>query len=120
MDNSKKYKKQGASPYPHIGNLIRKKIKEKHLTYAEVSRRIGVNASVLQVYFKQESVQLGVLWNIGVAIEYNFFADLMEYLPQKALENNLSRFQISLKERENEIVDLKKEIEIYKSILRRD
>lgn len=118
MSDSKKYKIQGASPYPHIGNLIRQKIKDRHLTFAEVSRRIGVNAPVLHQYAKQESVQVGILWKIGIAINYNFFADLMAYLPQSLLTNSNANLETSSKEL-NEIADLKKEIEIYKNLLTR-
>jgi hypothetical protein len=120
MDHSKKYKIQGTSPHPHIGKLIHKKVREKQLSSAEVARRIGVNATVFQAYLSQTSVQFGILWKIGVAIEYNFFADLMAYLPPAALNANNSVFQQKIKEQHNEIVDLKKEIEIYKNILSRN
>jgi transcriptional regulator with XRE-family HTH domain len=120
MNNSKKYKIQGASPHPHIGKLIQKKVREKQLSYAEVARRMGVNATVFQVYLSQTSVQFGILWKIGIVIEYNFFADLMSYLPPTTLNANDSFFQQKIKEQDNEILDLKKEIEIYKNILIRN
>jgi transcriptional regulator with XRE-family HTH domain len=120
MNNSKKYKIQGTSPHPHIGKLIQKKLHEKKLTYAEVARRIGVNPQVFQAYLPQASLQFGVLWKIGIAIEYNFFADLMSYLPPTTLNSGNSAFQQKIKEQNNEIADLKKEIEIYKNILNRN
>lgn len=119
MDCRKKYKIQGASPYPHIGNLIMKKVNAKNIPYSEVARRIGVTPSVFQTYLSQTSVQLGILWKIGIAIEYNFFADLMGHLPTHIMNNNDSSLQTTIKEHQNEIRDLKKEIDIYKGILGR-
>ena len=119
MDTTKKYKIPGAAPHPHIGKLIQIKVREKQLTYAEVARRIGVNATVFQAYLSNASVQFGILWKISIAIEYNFFADLMPYLPARTLNNNDSIFQQKIKEQDLEIADLKKEIEIYKGILSR-
>lgn len=119
MDTTKKYKIPGAAPHPHIGKLIQIKVREKKLTYAEVARRIGVNATVFQAYLSKASVQFGILWKISIAIEYNFFADLMPYLPSSTLNNNDSEFQKKIKEQDHEIADFKKEIEIYKGILSR-
>ena len=119
MDDSKKYKLQGIHPHPNLGKLIERKLKERRLTKAEVSRRLGITPSVFQQYIKQESVQFGVLWKIGIVIEYNFFAGLMEYLPEHILNSAQSSFQKTIAQQADEIADLKKEIEIYKGILKK-
>lgn len=114
-----KYKIQGEHPYPHIGKLVRLKVKERRITYADMARRMGINPSVFQEYMKQESIQLGVLWKIGIALEYNFLVDLMENLPEHILNSSKSVFQLTIEKQASEIENLKKDIEIYKSILQK-
>lgn len=117
MNTTKKHHFQGDTPMKNIGTLIVKRVKEKGLSYAEVCRRIGIKDSVFQGYIYQSSVQTAILWKLSIALEHNFFADLMEDFPEKVLSSNLSTFQTTIKNQEEEIKNLKKEIEIYKEIL---
>jgi hypothetical protein len=118
MDWRRKYLIQGAAPYPHVGRLIEKKVNEKKITYTEVAKRMGVNSTTVKAYFEQPSVQLGILWKIGVALDHNFFGDLVSDFPVKL--NDDVALQQALKEKDDEILDLKKEIAIYKGILMRN
>ena len=108
MTSKKKYHNQGAFPYPHLGNLIAKQLAFQNLSKSELARRIGVNTSVIYPYLKQESIQFGILWKIGIAINHNFFADLMSYLPKDLLDGN----EIVSKEMQL----LKQENEFYKKL----
>jgi hypothetical protein len=92
MDSRKKYLNQGAFAYPHIGNLISKQLSLQNLPKSELARRIGVKTSVIYPYLKQESLQFGILWKISIAMNHNFFADLMSYLPKDMLEGNENFF----------------------------
>ena len=42
------YLKPGTQPYPHIGQLIQKKLRELHVSSSEAARRIGVNSSTVR------------------------------------------------------------------------
>ena len=118
MDWRKKYLIQGASPYPHIGRLIEKKMNEKKINNTQMAKRMGVNSTTIAGYFEQPSVQMGILWKIGIALDHNFFGDLVSHFPVKM--NDDVALQQALKEKDDEILDLKKEIAIYKGILMRN
>ncbi len=102
---------------PHMGSLIKQRILEKKLTFAEVCRRINIKQPVMNGYFEQPSLQTKIIWKISIAIEHNLFADLIEKLPPAIQNANNTSFQQTIKLQEEEIKDLKKEIVIYKEIL---
>ena len=117
MNLTKKHQIQGDYPIPNLGQLIHKVIKEKGLTHAEVARRMGVKPNVVLQYTTQVTVQTAILWKLSIALEHNFLANIMDKLPEKTLNSFQSSFQKTIKNQENEILDLKKQIEIYKEIL---
>ncbi len=103
---------------PHMGSLIKQRILEKKLTFAEVCRRINVKQPVINGYFLQPTLQTKIIWKLSIAIEHNLFADLIEKLPENVQNANHTAFQQTIKKQEEEIKDLNKEIAIYKEILK--
>lgn len=112
-----KEKSKSGNQLPHIGNLVAEIMKQKKMTVAEVARKLGVTSSSVANYLRNDSLQIRILWQLGVALEYNFLADVMDFLPENVLNSAKSSFQKSISAQASEIVDLKKEIEIYKGIL---
>ncbi len=117
---------------PHLGSLVRNKIIEQKMNFAEVSRRMGIKPSTINNYFNQKSLQTRIIWKLSLALEYNIFADIMGFLPENIQKENASTIQnqkvsqqqeIMLSQQQEilsqkqEIADLKKEIAIYKEIL---
>lgn len=102
---------------PHLGNLIGKTIKEKGLSYSEVARRIGITPQAFQNCLKQPSTQVANLCKLSIALNYNFFADIMESLPPETQNSNHSPAQKTILNQQQEITDLNKQIAIYKEIL---
>lgn len=124
IDDSKKYKIQPeANPYPHMGALLRQHIREKKVTHASLSRRIGIANTGLSRYLRQPSLQAGILWKIGLAISHNFFAELGHAFPvpdeaQAAAQQAADALiKAQLDEKDQRIADLEKELAIYKSIV---
>lgn len=117
MDSTKKYQRQGEYPMPNLGQLIFKVIKQKGLSIAEVARRLGVQPNVVSQYTTQATVQTAILWKLSIALEYNFLGHIMDKLPEKTMNSFQSSFQKIIQNQENEILDLKKQIDIYKEIL---
>ncbi|MGK4566184.1 hypothetical protein [Flavobacterium sp. 3HN19-14] len=110
MEFRKKYQIQDATPYPHIGQIIGDYMKAHNILNATVARRIGIATNGIGYYLQQESLQLGIIWKVGVAVGHNFLAEIAEQHPYwlpSAKELKL----------ESEIEDLKKELEIYKRIV---
>ena len=112
-----KEKAKTGNQLPHIGNLVAEIMKQKKMTVAEVARKLGVTSSSVANYLRNDSLQIRILWQLAVVLEYNFLADVMDFLPEKVLNSTESSFQKSITAQASEIEDLKKEIEIYKGIL---
>lgn len=110
---------EGDGEFPHIGKLIARKLEEKNVRKVELGRRMGVFPQSINRYVESESLQFSILWEVALALEYNFFADLMMHLPKKVLDSGETSFHKTILAQAEEIRDLKKEIEIYKGILKR-
>ncbi|MBM6500592.1 hypothetical protein [Flavobacterium macrobrachii] len=102
---------------PHMGELIKKRIIEKKISFSEVARRMKVSQPTISNYFHQSSLQTKVLFNISIAIEHNLFADIMQYLPQNIQNANNTTFHDTIIQQQEQIAELSKEINIYKQIL---
>ena len=75
------YLKPGAHPYPHVGKFIRRKLMELHVSPPEAARRIGVNTSTVHAYFRQPSLQFGIIWKLSMALNYDLLSDLISSYP---------------------------------------
>ena len=102
---------------PHMGELIKKRIIEKKISFSEVARRMDVSPPTINSYFHQSTLQTKVLFNISIAIEHNLFADIMQYLPQSIQNANNTTFHETIIQQQEQIEELSKEINIYKQIL---
>ncbi len=79
-DRSKKYLQKAANDVIHVGNLIAWIIQEKHLKKKDVAQHLGILPTTLTQYFKQPSVQVGILGRLSQALDYNLLIDLGERL----------------------------------------
>jgi transcriptional regulator with XRE-family HTH domain len=113
----RQYLQKTEHPHPHIGAWVKRVLENQKMSQAELARRIQVSPNTLINYFKQPSIQFGILWNIGVALNYDFFTELVNFYPSKIQLNGNSRLVAELDEKTTLITDLQKEIEIYKSAL---
>ncbi|MBU4538326.1 MAG: helix-turn-helix transcriptional regulator [Weeksellaceae bacterium] len=100
--------KPGAHPYPHIGRFIRQKFHELHITAAEAARRLGVSTSTVQAYYKQPSLQFGIIFKLSIALNYDLLSDLISSYPPN--------FPVKPNEK---LADLEKEVEILRGLLKR-
>ena len=102
-------------PYPHIGQLLEKRMVESRLRQSEVAKRMGINPSAVARYFGQGSVQVGILWKMGLALGRNLPAEVAEAFPiAPAADTDTGG---ALAQAQARIADLEKELAIYKSIV---
>ena len=97
-------------PMPHLGNMLAQLIKQKRISKAELARKLNINGTGINQYIKQSTLHAALLWKIGQILEYDFFAALSKEFPISStteLEQTL----------QHQINDLKKENELYKTIL---
>lgn len=70
------FTKKSTNDSIHVGNLIAWMIQEKHLKKKDVAQHLNVHSTTLTQYFKQTSVQVGILWRLSQALQYNLLIDL--------------------------------------------
>jgi hypothetical protein len=123
MRSPKKYLTSPDVPYPHMGALLAKRIREKGFKNIDIVNKLQVNNAAITEYAKNKSLQAGILWNIGTIIGHNFFAELGTLMPvpfaHTQLENTISKLQQQLVAKDTEIKELEKELAIYKNIVLR-
>ena len=113
---TKKYKLQGENAHPHIGRMLREFFTKEHISPAALARKLDIAESGMNQYYKRQSVQIGILWKIGLLTDYNFFAMLGEksgIAYTTAKEAELAR---QLAEKEALLRDALLKIEVYKEI----
>jgi hypothetical protein len=111
-----KYLQKSENDPIHIGNLIAWIILEKHLKKADIGRKLDIIPTTLNQYFKQPSVQVGILWRLSKAIEYNFLADLGQRLHIDFETKKEMDLKNTLSQKEEELKTLKTELNLLKSI----
>lgn len=111
MKRIRKHLEEMEYPHPHIGNLIAKVLRDKHISQAEAARRMNVSSSTISGYLSQPSIQFGILWKLCIVLKHDFLSELKGYYPPYMPV-----------EKENEhlekIQELEKEIEVYQSALK--
>lgn len=78
--SANKYKKIADKKYEPVGNFINYYIHNNNVSKAQLARDLGILPTTLNQYFKQNSLQFGILWKISKALNHNFIAQLSEYL----------------------------------------
>ena len=74
----------------HIGKLVAEKIKQQRLSNAAVGRMVSRNEATVSTFQKKPSLQAYILWELSIALGYNFFHHLSEQLITKAGEKIVS------------------------------
>ena len=95
---------------PHVGAKLKQLLKEKRLSNAWLCRQLNVNGTAANQYIRQQSMHAALMWKLGQVLEFDFFAWLSKEFPMESstpLEQDLQQ----------QIVDLKKENELYKNLL---
>lgn len=110
MEYRKKYQIQGKDPYPNMGEMLEKYMKERNISQASLARKINISPNGILSYFSQESLQAGALWKISTALDYNFLAEIAAQHP---IGVPPTPRELELEER---VKILQIELEVYKRI----
>ncbi len=97
-------------PLPHVGVKLKQLLKEKRLSNAWLCRQLNVNGTAANQYIRQQSMHAALMWKLGQVLNFDFFAWLSREFPMESstpLEQDLQQ----------QIIDLKKENELYKNLL---
>ena len=115
-DRTKRYLQKSPNDSIHVGNLIAWVIQEKKLKKAAIAQQLNIAPTTLTQYFKQSSVQVGILWRLGQAMDYNLLADVADRLPIDFETKKEAALQRILSEKEEELKILKIELNLLKKI----
>jgi len=107
---------------PHVGAMVMAQLKLKHLTKAEVARKMEVARKGVLEYIRNPSLQVGILWHLSKIIGHIFFEDLAALLPPNNIDENgheheQSEAAVQLAEKDHRIVELEMELKVYKEIV---
>jgi len=107
MERNKRGKKNPNIMPVNLGSLLAEKIKEKRLSKALIARRINRSVNAVSPLLKRPSMQTYLLWELSIALNYNFFEHLSEQLKQKAggkigSGNGSAEQTITVMQKENE------------------
>ncbi|NNV55787.1 hypothetical protein [Limnovirga soli] len=117
MLSGKKYLEADKQAYPHVGNMLQQFLVTNKLSKAAVAKKLQVTAPVVSAYLKNRSMQVGVLWNVSLAVEHNFMADLADAFPATLNGGLNTSWKQQLAAKDQRIAELEKELAIYKSIV---
>lgn len=112
-------KKQKKLILPHIGNMLKQFYAERKVNKAGLARAIVKSKATVQTYGTRDSLPCRVLWDISVAVQHNFFADIAAQLPQTYTtnlpEDTTQTQRIAQLEEENKI--LSGQLELLKGVM---
>ena len=103
----------------HIGNLIKARMKEKHLSPTGLAKLLAYSLPGTTSILNRKTMQTDVLLEVCRALEYDFFrhyADCGESSHELKEENARLQKELAELKKENEV--LKNEMEYLKKIVR--
>lgn len=110
MDNNNKISLEDF----HFGSLLAAYIKKRKVPKAALGRKIGKNGDRILKYEKRKALDSDAIMELSIALKHNFFADIALLLPKEYTkevpEEALLKTQISLLEREIEILKAEKAV----------
>jgi hypothetical protein len=99
---------------PHIGSIIKTNVEKSKQRHSELGRILQISPISISRYMQQKSLQCYTVWNLSKVLQVNMFETIGNELGiEKPTAINAN--EVLLQQR---IIDLEKELAIYKDILR--
>lgn len=115
-EQTRKYLKETDDDYPDIGNHVHWFIKQRKHKKKAVSDYLQVLPTTLNGYFKQRSLQFGIIWRISQAINYNLVMDLGQRLKIPFETEIEKELRAQLAQKEEIIKKMEIQLEVYKEL----
>ena len=117
MIQGKKYLIPNAHfPHPHIGNMVVAVLKQQGKNKTDLSKMLGVSRTSLAQYLGKASFQFSILWNIGIALNHDFFTELCNHYPSAMPRNQKSVLVKENLELKVKLEEVEKTCSIYEKI----
>lgn len=117
MKTVHKYLEKGENDHPEVGNFVHWHLLERNLKKKDIADALHISPTTLNTYFKNRSMQFGILWRLSQAMNINLVMALGEYLkiPFETIAEKALRAE--LLEKEARIKELEMEVGIYKRVV---
>lgn len=102
---------------PHVGKMLAEFLATQPLNITQVARKLKMSQTTLTRSIDKYTLQFKVMWDISVALNRNFIAELGEKLPVDFVTSREKELQEQLQEKQKEIEKLNMELSIYKRIM---
>lgn len=119
MNSIHKYLGKGENDHPDVGNFVHWHILEHKLKKKEIADALHIVPTTLNAYFKNRSIQFGILWRLSQVMNFNLVMALGEYLKIPFETMSEKALRAELLEKEARIKELEMEVEIYKRVVER-
>lgn len=101
---------------PSSGRMVKEYIQHHRITEAAVARKLNRNHTTLVKYFKSDTIQSAVLWEICEVLEYNFFQDFAEQLPS-TFRHGPTADQKEIADLQSELASMRIKVEVLEKTL---
>ena len=117
METTNNYQVQASGNYPHIGKMLAAYFANISLNRAKLSRQLKLADSSVLRYLQRDSMQFKTLWNISIALNHNFIAEMGEKLPVDYVTTREKELQEQVETLQKELEKLNIELGVYKNIV---
>ena len=97
---------------PHNGQLLKSLMDERRYTQSQLAYELGTQNVTIFRLIEKESISCHYLWQLSKAMDLNLFTVLAQLHPI----NTPTAKELEL---EKQVLDLQKEVAIYKELLRK-
>ncbi|MBT0608622.1 hypothetical protein [Aequorivita echinoideorum] len=98
---------------PDVGSMLQMHYKKHKINRAALARKLNLHRVTVAKYDQRSSLHVRVLWDVAIALEHNFFADIAAQMPKEYAtnvpQNNVQAERIAALEAENALLKSKVE-----------
>lgn len=119
MKKPQKYLERGEGEHPDVGNFVHWYVLELNLKKRDISDAMNIIPTTLNQYFKNRSMQFGILWRLSQAMKFNLVMAIGEKLNIPFETKVEKELRAELAEKVARIKELEMEVGIYKRVVER-
>ena len=118
-ERTKKYLSKEENDYPDMGRFVHYYILQSGKLKKDVANHLQVIPTSLHGYFKQRSLQIGIVWRISRFINYNMLMDLGQRLKIPFETEVEKELRLQLAEKDELIQKMEIQLEVFREITAR-
>ena len=89
-------KKEKTTPNIHIGSIVKSKAAERGISETELAMMINCHTSTAHYIYENENINTERLWQISLALNYDFFTEIYGASLAPMIKNSRDNFTINI------------------------